>query len=368
MAQAQVQAPQGPAPIQAIAMPAQVLADQFTRLENEIRAEGISRDSKTYNGEGTKKLKEWVKEMDKYERIINGDQARMRTFAIMTLTGLAGDYLRRVLTAHPQATWNDIKDAIIARFSDLADQHYALRKLKQVKQGTGESVQAYGERVLNLAEDAHPGQPANQPVLQRELIDVFIEGLTDDGVVRRLLRNRPADIFAAIDSAMEEQQVSRVFKAQRRYEEPMDVDEINIGSKRLEILEEKFDVLTSSMLQLTELQKQQYAQDTRPYQGQGQANRGYSSGSRNQGSSSHPGNKGPYQYQQHNSDQGSRSNTKYDKPFRKHEYTSDGKPICNYCKAVSHIYRDCRKRQFDEKQRQTNASGNRVSGNQTHSR
>ena len=44
----------------------------FTRLENEIRAEGTSRDSKTYNGEGTKKLKEWVKEIDKYERIING--------------------------------------------------------------------------------------------------------------------------------------------------------------------------------------------------------------------------------------------------------------------------------------------------------
>ena len=153
--------------------------------------------------------------MEKYETIIQGDQARMLTFAIMTLTGVAGDYLRHLLQNAPHATWHQIRDAVVNRFSDLADQNYALKKLRQMKHGATESVQAYGERMLGLAEDAYPGQPMNQPALQRELVDVFIEGLREDPVVRKLLRNHPGDIHAAIDAAMEEQQVNRVFKAQR---------------------------------------------------------------------------------------------------------------------------------------------------------
>jgi hypothetical protein len=121
-----------PQPQQAIlAIPAQVLGDHFGRLEAELRAQNLTRDIKTYNGEGTKKLKEWLREMEKFERIIQGDAVRMRIFAIQTLTGIAGDYLRRMLQQHPNANWDQIKDAIVNRFSDLADQNYAIKKLRQ---------------------------------------------------------------------------------------------------------------------------------------------------------------------------------------------------------------------------------------------
>ena len=135
----------------------------------------------------------------------------------------------------------------------------------------------------------------------------FIERLKDDGVVCRLLRNKPTDIFAAIDSAMEEQQASHILRLNIDMMS-LDVDEVNSRSKRLEISEEKFDVLTSSMLQIKELQKQQYAQNIRPYPGQGQINKEYSHGSWNQGSSCNPGNKAPYQYQQSKSDPGGEAN------------------------------------------------------------
>lgn len=316
------------APVPVMAMPIQVLTDHFQRLENELRAQSISRDSKTYSGEGTKRLKEWVKEMDKYDRIVNGDQARMRTFAIMTLTGIAGDYLSRMLHQHPQANWNQIKDSVVTRFSDLADQHYALRKLKQIKQGTGEAVQAYGERLLSLAEDAYPGQPANQPVLQRELIDIYIEGLKEDFIVRKLLRNRPQDIYAAIETAMEEQQVSRVFKAQRRGEEPMDVDVVDKQLPFMKAVGDKLDVLASSIVQLVDQQKetQRLHNQTRP------------NNSNNQGQ----------QNPRNIRDSHSGMRSQYTRPKPKFEYTHDGKPICNYCKQVNHILRDCQKRQADQ--------------------
>ena len=37
-------------------MCAQVLNMQFERLENELRAQSLSHDTKTYNGEGIKRL------------------------------------------------------------------------------------------------------------------------------------------------------------------------------------------------------------------------------------------------------------------------------------------------------------------------
>jgi len=257
--------------------------------------------------------------MEKFEQIINNDAERMRVFAIKTLAGVDGDYLRRLLQQHPNANWPQIRDAIVARFSDLADQNYALRRLRQTRQGIGESVQSYGERILSLAEDAYPGQPMNQPAIQRELIDVFIEGLREDATVKKLLRNRPADVYAAIEAAMEEQQVTRVFKAQRRKEEPMEVDMVLPANDLLKELNGKLDLLASSMVQMTEFQKQQSS-----YRPRGQVSKG-----------------------------GQR---------RRHEYTSDGKPICSYCKRVNHIMRDCRKRQYDLK---TKSKGSPTSDKET---
>ena len=216
--------------------------------------------------------------------------------ALITLTGVAGDYLRRLLNNHPNANWDDIRQAVVGRFSDLADQHYALNQLKKMKQETGESVQAFGERLLSLAEDAYPRQAMNQPALQRELIDVFIEGLRDDRTAKKLLRHRPVDIFQAIDSAMEEQQVQRVFRAQRRTDEPMDID-LN------QVLMNK---LTDRMEGLLEAMANKIVDKTRP-----QAQSCSSSGTQKPG---------------------------------KYRYTSDKKPICNYCNKVGHMYRECRSR------------------------
>jgi len=300
---------QNPVQLPAVALPIQILGEHFDRLQNEIRAHSLCRDTKTFSGESTTRLKMWLKDMEKFQQIINGDGQRMRVFAIKTLTGVAGDYLRRLLQQHPQAQWDQIKDAIVARFSDLADQNYALKRLRQIRQNTGESVQVYGERVLSLAEDAYPGQPVNQPALQREMIDIFVSGLADDGIVKKLLRNRPVDVYAAIESAMVEQGVNRVFKAQRRKEEPMEVDSVQPQSNMYKELSSKMDILATSMVQLTDMQRQQSTQS-----------------------------QGPRNY----------TSTRY-RGVRPHKYTQNGKPICDYCDKPNHVYKNCFKRQSDDR-------------------
>ena len=44
--------------------------------------------------------------------------------------------------------------ALKERFSDSADVQLAMQRLKRVKQGSGESVQSYAEKIIDLAEEA----------------------------------------------------------------------------------------------------------------------------------------------------------------------------------------------------------------------
>ena len=59
--------------------------------------------------------------------------------------------MRRLLQNAPLANWDQIRDSVV----NLANHNYALKKLRQMKQGVTESVQAYGERMLGLAEDVY---------------------------------------------------------------------------------------------------------------------------------------------------------------------------------------------------------------------
>ena len=54
----------------------------------------------------------------------------------------------------------------------------ALSLLRQTRQTSGESIRTYAERILSLAEDAYNNLGGDAG--ERQLIDIFIDGLTND--------------------------------------------------------------------------------------------------------------------------------------------------------------------------------------------
>jgi hypothetical protein len=63
-------------------------------------------------------------------------------------------------------------------------------------------------------------------VLQEQLIEVFVDGLLDNLMAKRLLRARPGNMAAALHLATQEQQASRTYEL-RRGEMPMEIDMIH---------------------------------------------------------------------------------------------------------------------------------------------
>ncbi len=146
-------------------------------------------------------------------------------------------YIQRYIEAFPQNTWDQMKGELAKRFSDVTDPQYAHSLLRSIKQGPGENIQLYAERILSLAEEAFQGQ--GDGVVERQLIDTFVDGLTNnDQLKMKILRDNPATLQGAIAIATKEQNLrARVNlscsysanRPERRYErreEPMEVDHV----------------------------------------------------------------------------------------------------------------------------------------------
>ena len=63
----------------------------------------------------------------------------------------------------------------------------ALSLLRSMKQKTGETIQLFAERILSLAEMAYLNQGGN--AVERQLIDIFVDGITHDSLKMKMLRD-----------------------------------------------------------------------------------------------------------------------------------------------------------------------------------
>ena len=106
------------------------------------------------------------------------------------------------MEANPQNTWGQLKQQLALRFSDVTDPQIALTMLRSVKQKHGENIQIYAERILSLAEEAYNNQGGN--AIERQLIDTFVDGLNNDQLKLKILRDRPDTLQGAIAIATNE--------------------------------------------------------------------------------------------------------------------------------------------------------------------
>ena len=209
-----------------VAQAFQNLADEMGNVSIQLGAQGISQIISPYEGE-PKKFKEWVKSIEKYAVLTNCDNDRIKRVAYQSSRGPVSDFIRRYQDNHPNHTWNQMKEELTSRFSEVVDQQHAYMLLRKVHQKLGETVQVYAERLITLAEEAFPGPDG--PVIQRQLIDIFLDGLSEDHLKMKILRENLATLEAAIEVATNEQNIRRRFNLRTHHqqvpsEEHMEVD------------------------------------------------------------------------------------------------------------------------------------------------
>ena len=108
-----------------------------------------------------------------------------------------------------------------------------MHQLRKLKQRPDENVQNYAERLLALCDDAFPGDDTNAVHIQKQLVETFIDGVTENSIACKLLRERPTKLDNAVEIATQEQQTARAFEL-RREETPMEIDAIGQIEQSLE--------------------------------------------------------------------------------------------------------------------------------------
>ena len=299
--------------------------ERLRDLQLEVRAQGLLKNIREFDGEGSRKFREWLRDIDRAGAVVNANDERFKAFALQTLKGNAGDFVSRLMRLHPQLTWVQLRQQLVAQYSDTGDSHVAQIKLKGLKQKVGESIQNFSERIYSLADEAFVGENMNNPLIQAQLVEVLITGVTNSQVARKLINERPNTLDNALALAIRVQQNVRAYEM-RRKEEPMDINLVQPSPDKydqlacaIQNLELKFDEVMSVTAQNAGSRTQGHhwprAEPTpRPH---------YSEGGQKWRS--------PVE-----SNGGRRSGNKW--------WTADGKPVCFSCHAVGHTQRQCRSR------------------------
>ena len=110
------------------------------------------------------------------------------------------------MTANPNNIWDQLKEQLIVRFSDVADAQKALSLLRQTRQKAGESVHVYAEKNLSLA-DAYDNQEG--AAVENQLIDIFVDGLVNDQLKMKILRDQTDTLQGAVGVAVNEQNLRK---------------------------------------------------------------------------------------------------------------------------------------------------------------
>ena len=103
-----------------------------------------------------------------------------------------------------------LKKLLKDRFGEITNRKQALATLRNLKQKTDESVQMFGERVIQVSEDVYTTQRKNEntnDLIEQQLIDIFCKGLTFDYLKMKLIREDPATLDAAVKIAKREQNI-----------------------------------------------------------------------------------------------------------------------------------------------------------------
>ena len=246
----------------------QAVLDTMQKIQLELRAQGATQHLQGFDGEGSDKFQLWLQDLERTLTQLGGDDARARVLVLQTLSGPAAEFANREIRKNGNITWKKLKEKLTARYSDMSDLAFAKHKLRRMVQGKSESVQNFYERLLTVAKSAYTEEKLQEEYIQLEMVEHFLDGLTDDGMVRRLIRLKPKTLDDALQKATDEQQAQKSFKLRRGHvteqeSTPMEVNVVTARDDQLNsTLSKMADVLQRTTdLQLEALETNQYPMD-----------------------------------------------------------------------------------------------------------
>ena len=169
----------------------------------------------------------WAGDLEKYFLVADPTEQEKCRVALLTSKGSVGSLIRRLITGNAQLTWDDLKLRLREHYGLERDPHQYLVELARIQQYPQERLEVYLERILNLAERAYGGDRRQDPLVQKQVKDFFVEGLRDPEIKLAVIRADPATLDRAYNLARGESKLrARVVMSPHRSEDfpqPMEV-------------------------------------------------------------------------------------------------------------------------------------------------
>ena len=233
----QAQAQQNPQPQQPAGPTNGQVVGELQRLVGSMVVTQVLTNIKPFGGD-PKDYRRWIKDVERHIQAVGGGDDNRIAVAVQSSKGVVADFLFRYRTDHPGATWQNLKDELATRFSDVIDAAHALAQLRRMKQAANESVTVFAERLLDRAADAFVGEQLDQPLIARQLIDAYTDGLLDNQSAKKILRENPQTFAGAVDLAVAETRFAKKCEARKRgpesttdRHEPMEIGSVEQKKK-----------------------------------------------------------------------------------------------------------------------------------------
>ncbi len=182
------------------------LAQQMNKLGISVENASASSRSVTFgsqiekfDGSRPEKLREWLRSVEKFASLSNTAPLDMAYMA-------SKDHVSTFLGKYKEVNkgWTACKEELKAWFGQVVDKHHAQQLLTRCRQGRL-NVQMYSQKLEELAQDVWSQSELQSTVAQRQLLNIFIEGLTNPAIRKKLMRSRAASFHEAVKLATEEQ-------------------------------------------------------------------------------------------------------------------------------------------------------------------
>ena len=212
----------------------QNLTLQIHGLTQRLNIQGVNQVISNFDG-SPKLYNQWVKNIEKFAVLGNLSDNDKKLVAYQTSQGPVSDFVARWLNDNPAGTWAELKVQLSYRFADIVDTQHAFDLLNKIRQKPTENVQIFGERLLTMAAEAFSGQDINQPIIQSQLVNFFINGLSQDYLKMKILRENNQTLAQAVSTAMAEQNFRKKFDLRRGKGERQDFISDNFNHEPMEV-------------------------------------------------------------------------------------------------------------------------------------
>ncbi len=175
------------------------LSESLNKLCMQMNLTDVDKAIEPYSGDPTQ-IKEWFKSIEKYCTIISGQISSKECvrLAYHTSQKTVSDFIGRILKDRT-IDWTELKNKLQDHFGENIDSQVELIKLRKLKQKSNQSLKVFAEILLGKAMEIYGD--VNDPFIQQELVSIFVKGLRQRSISRKILSKNSTTLKEAVKVA-----------------------------------------------------------------------------------------------------------------------------------------------------------------------